>query len=221
MMSVCVFVGLYCGHLYRSMWQLSNQHLLKHPGNTWHTHCGTWMIQNKLYVVSCYHHTHLAAFLHIQINNTFSFHKTLRGHDMCFGAWRSSLQCCCVVQKYTHVRQSQRGTRPYYTSRLWWCGILLMGLGELGNFAAYGFAPASLIAPLGCVSVIGKPFSNFTRILNTSSIFDTSNEDMCFSSSECCHFCGVSQGNVTCFRYSRWDLVSYSQFFCWVSSIGY
>lgn len=31
-----------------------------------------------------------------------------------------------------------------------------MGVGELGNFAAYGFAPASLIAPLGCVSVIGK-----------------------------------------------------------------
>uniref|UniRef100_A0A673LMN6 NIPA magnesium transporter 2 n=1 Tax=Sinocyclocheilus rhinocerous TaxID=307959 RepID=A0A673LMN6_9TELE len=58
------------------------------------------------------------------------------------------------IQKYTHVRQSQRGTKPYYTSRLWWCGILLMGLGELGNFAAYGFAPASLIAPLGCVSVI-------------------------------------------------------------------
>uniref|UniRef100_A0A671PGE5 NIPA like domain containing 2 n=1 Tax=Sinocyclocheilus anshuiensis TaxID=1608454 RepID=A0A671PGE5_9TELE len=62
------------------------------------------------------------------------------------------------IQKYTHVRQSQRGTKPYYTSRLWWCGILLMGLGELGNFAAYGFAPASLIAPLGSVSVIGKTF---------------------------------------------------------------
>ncbi|KAK9961616.1 hypothetical protein ABG768_009390 [Culter alburnus] len=60
------------------------------------------------------------------------------------------------IQKYTHMRQSQRGTKPYYTSRLWWCGILLMGLGELGNFAAYGFAPASLIAPLGCVSVIAS-----------------------------------------------------------------
>ncbi|KAK1806747.1 hypothetical protein P4O66_005247 [Electrophorus voltai] len=60
------------------------------------------------------------------------------------------------IQKYTHIRQSQRGTRPYYTSRLWWCGILLMGLGEMGNFAAYGFAPASLIAPLGCVSVIAS-----------------------------------------------------------------
>lgn len=39
---------------------------------------------------------------------------------------------------------------------MWWCGVVLMGIGELGNFAAYGFAPASLIAPLGCVSVIGK-----------------------------------------------------------------
>ncbi|KAG2465050.1 NPAL2 protein, partial [Polypterus senegalus] len=31
-----------------------------------------------------------------------------------------------------------------------------MGIGELGNFAAYGFAPAMLVAPLGCVSVIAS-----------------------------------------------------------------
>uniref|UniRef100_A0A672K1G6 NIPA like domain containing 2 n=1 Tax=Sinocyclocheilus grahami TaxID=75366 RepID=A0A672K1G6_SINGR len=72
------------------------------------------------------------------------------------------------IQKYTHVRQSQRGTKPYYTSRLWWCGILLMGLGELGNFAAYGFAPASLIAPLGSVSVIGKTFPLFIKTRHRS-----------------------------------------------------
>ncbi|XP_018618536.1 NIPA-like protein 2 isoform X2 [Scleropages formosus] len=59
-------------------------------------------------------------------------------------------------KKYTHVRQSQRGSKPYYTCVLWWVGVALMGLGELGNFAAYGFAPASLIAPLGCVSVIAS-----------------------------------------------------------------
>lgn len=59
-------------------------------------------------------------------------------------------------QKYAHVRQAQRGSKPYYTSVMWWCGVVLMGVGELGNFAAYGFAPASLIAPLGCVSVIGE-----------------------------------------------------------------
>ncbi|XP_013878972.1 NIPA-like protein 2 [Austrofundulus limnaeus] len=60
------------------------------------------------------------------------------------------------IQKYAHVRQAQRGSKPYYTSVMWWCGVLLMGVGELGNFAAYGFAPASLIAPLGCVSVIAS-----------------------------------------------------------------
>uniref|UniRef100_UPI0037E89AB7 NIPA-like protein 2 isoform X2 n=1 Tax=Semicossyphus pulcher TaxID=241346 RepID=UPI0037E89AB7 len=60
------------------------------------------------------------------------------------------------IQKYAHVRQAQRGSKPYYTSVMWWCGVVLMGVGELGNFAAYGFAPASLIAPLGCVSVIAS-----------------------------------------------------------------
>uniref|UniRef100_A0A3Q2EK95 NIPA like domain containing 2 n=1 Tax=Cyprinodon variegatus TaxID=28743 RepID=A0A3Q2EK95_CYPVA len=60
------------------------------------------------------------------------------------------------IQKYAHVRQAQRGSKPYYMSAMWWCGVVLMGVGELGNFAAYGFAPASLIAPLGCVSVIGN-----------------------------------------------------------------
>ncbi|XP_069778636.1 NIPA-like protein 2 isoform X3 [Narcine bancroftii] len=60
-------------------------------------------------------------------------------------------------EKYTHVRLLYRASlTPYYKSKLWWCGIFLMGLGELGNFAAYGFAPATLVAPLGCVSVIAS-----------------------------------------------------------------
>jgi hypothetical protein len=31
-----------------------------------------------------------------------------------------------------------------------------MVFGEIGNFSAYGFAPASLVAPLGTTTVIGK-----------------------------------------------------------------
>nr|XP_025040870.1 NIPA-like protein 2 isoform X2 [Pelodiscus sinensis] len=63
------------------------------------------------------------------------------------------------IQKYAHLQLAcQADQKPYYTSTLWWCGISLMGLGELGNAAAYGFAPAALIAPLGCVSVIGSAF---------------------------------------------------------------
>ncbi|NP_001005069.1 NIPA-like protein 2 [Xenopus tropicalis] len=61
------------------------------------------------------------------------------------------------LQKYTHVRLACRqDPLPYYKSKLWWFGMFLMGAGELGNFAAYGFAPATLIAPLGCVAVIGS-----------------------------------------------------------------
>ena len=34
-------------------------------------------------------------------------------------------------------------------------GLTLMVLGEIGNFSAYGFSPASLVAPLGTTTVIG------------------------------------------------------------------
>jgi len=34
-------------------------------------------------------------------------------------------------------------------------GLILMVLGEIGNFSAYGFSPASLVAPLGTTTVIG------------------------------------------------------------------
>ncbi|KAJ3597799.1 hypothetical protein NHX12_001316, partial [Muraenolepis orangiensis] len=76
------------------------------------------------------------------------------------------------MQKYTHVRQAQRGSKPYYTSRLWWCAVLLMGVGELGNFAAYGFAPASLIAPLGCVSVIASAIISVAFLKETLRVTD-------------------------------------------------
>lgn len=36
----------------------------------------------------------------------------------------------------------------------WWLGTLLMAAGEIGNFAAFAFAPASLVAPLGAWSVV-------------------------------------------------------------------
>ena len=44
----------------------------------------------------------------------------------------------------------------YLTSRLWWLGISMMVIGEIGNFMAYGFGPASVVAPLGTTTVVGK-----------------------------------------------------------------
>ena len=39
----------------------------------------------------------------------------------------------------------------YLRSRLWWMGMVLISIGEGGNFLSYGFAPASVVAPLGTV----------------------------------------------------------------------
>ncbi|RSH78392.1 uncharacterized protein EHS24_002117 [Apiotrichum porosum] len=44
----------------------------------------------------------------------------------------------------------------YLTSRLWWFGLGLMAVGEAGNFLSYGFAPASVVAPLGTVALIAN-----------------------------------------------------------------
>ncbi|KAJ6264010.1 hypothetical protein Dda_0149 [Drechslerella dactyloides] len=45
---------------------------------------------------------------------------------------------------------------PYLRSRWWWAGIILMTIGECGNFLAYGFAPASIVSPLGVVALISN-----------------------------------------------------------------
>ncbi|KAI8370513.1 magnesium transporter NIPA-domain-containing protein [Radiomyces spectabilis] len=44
----------------------------------------------------------------------------------------------------------------YLRSKIWWFGFSLMAIGELGNFIAYGFAPASTIAPLGTTTLISN-----------------------------------------------------------------
>lgn len=46
--------------------------------------------------------------------------------------------------------------KSYLRSPYWWAGIILMTLGELGNFMAYGFAPASIVSPLGVVALISN-----------------------------------------------------------------
>ncbi|KAI1261915.1 DUF803-domain-containing protein [Xylariaceae sp. FL1019] len=42
----------------------------------------------------------------------------------------------------------------YLRNPIWWAGIITMVLGEIGNFAAYAFAPAILVTPLGALSVL-------------------------------------------------------------------
>lgn len=59
------------------------------------------------------------------------------------------------IQKHSH-NQLANSDQSYLKSFTWWGGLMLMGLGEVGNFTAYGFAPASLVAPLGTTAVIAN-----------------------------------------------------------------
>ncbi|KAK5109435.1 hypothetical protein LTR62_006994 [Meristemomyces frigidus] len=46
--------------------------------------------------------------------------------------------------------------KSYLRSPVWWAGITLMTVGEAGNFLAYGFAPASIVSPLGVVALVSN-----------------------------------------------------------------
>ncbi|XP_043271286.1 magnesium transporter NIPA2 isoform X2 [Venturia canescens] len=46
------------------------------------------------------------------------------------------------------------GGHGYLREWIWWMGFFSMGIGEAANFAAYAFAPASLVTPLGALSIV-------------------------------------------------------------------
>lgn len=46
------------------------------------------------------------------------------------------------------------GGHGYLKDWLWWAGLLTMGAGEVCNFVAYAFAPATLVTPLGALAVL-------------------------------------------------------------------
>lgn len=49
-----------------------------------------------------------------------------------------------------------KASSTYLNSPYWWLGQVLITVGEMGNFLAYGFAPASIVSPLGVVALISN-----------------------------------------------------------------
>lgn len=50
----------------------------------------------------------------------------------------------------------QEVSSTYLRDPYWWLGQVLITVGECGNFLAYGFAPASIVSPLGVVALISN-----------------------------------------------------------------
>lgn len=65
-----------------------------------------------------------------------------------------------IVKKMGLRRAADSGVRAgyggfsYLMEPLWWIGMISMIVGEIANFAAYAFAPAILVTPLGALSII-------------------------------------------------------------------
>jgi magnesium transporter len=59
------------------------------------------------------------------------------------------------LQKIAGLKAKDEGL-DFHKSRRWWAAVILMCVGEFGNFTAYAFAPATLVAPLGAVSVVAN-----------------------------------------------------------------
>ncbi|KAI4194921.1 MAG: hypothetical protein LQ350_007497 [Teloschistes chrysophthalmus] len=80
-------------------------------------------------------------------------------HDDAHAAKRTSFSSESSSQstvKPPEKQNLQSDTRTYLSSPYWWIGIVLMVIGEGGNFLAYGFAPASIVSPLGVVALVSN-----------------------------------------------------------------
>jgi len=74
--------------------------------------------------------------------------------------------CASVnLQKLVHVRNEDPATgqpKKHFTQiPLWWVAMVANTLSELFNLAALGFAPATLVAPLACLTVL---FNSLTAV---------------------------------------------------------
>ncbi|UKZ79367.1 hypothetical protein TrVFT333_007118 [Trichoderma virens FT-333] len=56
----------------------------------------------------------------------------------------------------TDTKPDKKPSSNYLKSPYWWLGQILITLGEAGNFLAYGFAPASIVSPLGVVALVSN-----------------------------------------------------------------
>lgn len=65
-----------------------------------------------------------------------------------------------LSQRQQQQHREKEGPPPpdqlYLSSPYWWVGFVLMTVGECGNFLAYGFAPASIVSPLGVVALVSN-----------------------------------------------------------------
>ncbi|OAQ83895.1 hypothetical protein VFPBJ_02662 [Purpureocillium lilacinum] len=90
-------------------------------------------------------------------------HRTNGGHDPDDGHGDHETDPLAASFQSSSTTDVENGPDPtaqaastYLKSPYWWLGQILITLGETGNFLAYGFAPASIVSPLGVVALVSN-----------------------------------------------------------------
>ena len=77
------------------------------------------------------------------------------GSSLCIGAsFIIKKKGLKLSSSRANSKRAGDGGFGYLHEPLWWVGMLSMTLGEIANFAAYAFAPAIVVTPLGALSII-------------------------------------------------------------------
>ncbi|KAL8804563.1 MAG: hypothetical protein Q9182_002478 [Xanthomendoza sp. 2 TL-2023] len=85
-----------------------------------------------------------------------STHRYNRARSSKRNSFTSESSSQSTVKPPEQNKDPPADTRTYLSSPYWWSGIVLMIIGEGGNFLAYGFAPASIVSPLGVVALVSN-----------------------------------------------------------------
>ncbi|KAL3963660.1 hypothetical protein ACCO45_000664 [Purpureocillium lilacinum] len=72
------------------------------------------------------------------------------------GPLAASFQSSSTTDVENGPDPTAQAASTYLKSPYWWLGQILITLGETGNFLAYGFAPASIVSPLGVVALVSN-----------------------------------------------------------------
>ncbi|XP_015283853.1 PREDICTED: magnesium transporter NIPA4 [Gekko japonicus] len=133
----------------------SNGSLLTLTCLSWQTVCQ--VIGNVSPTISPQENLTLDADWMVQVENKYGFYIGLALAIFSSFLIGSSV----ILKKKGLLRLVEKGGTPagdgghgYLKDWLWWAGLLTMGGGEAANFAAYAFAPATIVTPLGSLSVL-------------------------------------------------------------------
>nr|XP_018260091.1 uncharacterized protein I303_07008 [Kwoniella dejecticola CBS 10117]OBR82249.1 hypothetical protein I303_07008 [Kwoniella dejecticola CBS 10117] len=91
---------------------------------------------------------------HVNLNSPIS--PIPNGHDTVTSENENESDNNAHEQDQEQGQGGQVKEGEYLKSKLWWLGQILITVGEGGNFLSYGFAPASVVAPLGTVALIAN-----------------------------------------------------------------